>query len=111
VQIAEQRQGAVTVLKPTGPICQADADELRARLSETLVKTQGRYVLDASGVPYVDSRGLEVLVEASEELAASGGVLKLCGATETVREALEVTDLASLFEHYADETTAVRSFL
>jgi anti-anti-sigma factor len=111
VEIQEHRQGAVTVLRPVGPLCADDADVFRARCAEAATRTLGRLVVDASAVPYTDSRGLEVLLELSETLGEAGQSLKLCAATDTVREALELTELSHLFEHYEDVTSGVRSFL
>ena len=71
----------------------------------------GRFVLDAVEIAFVDSRGLECLVEVNEQLMKGGQSLKVCGANETIREILELTDLSSVFEHYADVGSAVRSFL
>ena len=108
----EQKHGAVTVLRPEGPLAGAeDAGELKTRLIELLSSNLGRCVVDASAVPFVDSKGLEALVETNEEMAGSGHVLKLCGANETVRQVLELTELASRFEHFADVNAGVRSFL
>ncbi len=111
MEISETRQGAVTVVKPMGPLVQSDADQFRTRLREVMTKSLGRFVVDASGVPYVDSKGLEALVEATDELSQSGQALRLCGSTETVREVLELTDLSTQFEHFEDVGSAVRSFL
>jgi anti-sigma B factor antagonist len=111
MEILEQRQGAVTVLKPQGPLAAADAEQFQGRLTETLNASLGRFVVDASEIPYLDSRGLEILLEATERLADSGQSLRLCGANETVREVLDLTDLSKLFEHYQDVNSAVRSFL
>lgn len=111
MQIAEQRQGAVTVVRPQGPLCLGDAEQFRAHLSEVLVRSLGRFVVDAAAIPYVDSSGLEALVKITEELGESGRALKLCGACETVRETLDLTELSPLFEHFEDVNTAVRSFL
>ena len=111
MKINEQRQGAVTVLKPEGALLEGAAAVLKQRLMEVLGASLGRFVLDMSAVPYVDSKGLEALVEVTEEMGRSGQALRLCGANKTVREVLELTDLASLFDHFADTNTAVRSFL
>ena len=51
-------------------------------------------MVDLSAVPFVDSKGLEALVEVTEEMGKSGQVLRLCAANKTVREVLELTDLA-----------------
>lgn len=111
MEIVEQRQGAVTVIKPQGPLCQADADQFRKRAGELIARSFGRFVLDASAVAYVDSKGLEALLEVTEMLGQSGQALKMCAANETLREVLDLTDLASIFEPYEDVTAAVRSFL
>jgi anti-anti-sigma factor len=111
MEIVEQRHGAVTVVKPTGPLVQQDAVMFRQRLGDVMSRSLGRFVVDASQVAYVDSQGLEVLVQASEELSGSGRSVRLCGATETLREVLEVTGNAERFEHFADVQSAVRSFL
>jgi anti-anti-sigma factor len=111
MDIQEQRHGAVTVIKPMGPVLQADAVMFRQRLGEVMTRSLGRFVLDVTYVAYVDSPGLEVLVGAGDELSQGGRALRVCGASETLREVLEVTGVADRFEHYADINAAVRSFL
>ena len=110
MEIQEQRQGAVTVLKPLGALCQDDAECFKKRMLEVLGKTLGRFVVDASAVAFVDSRGLEALVEVTEVLAQSGLALKLCGANDTLREVFDMTELSSMFESFEDTNSAVRSF-
>jgi len=111
VALHEQKHGAVTVLRPDVPLVGKDADRFKSRFGELLGESLGRCAVDASQIPYVDSRGLEVLVELNDELAQSGQALKLCGLNETVRKVLELTGLSGRFEHFADVNAAVRSFL
>lgn len=111
MDILEQREGAVTVVKPMGPILLGEAEQLKTKLCDVMGRSLGRFVVDASSVAYVDSRGLEVLVEACEALGDGGQVMRLCGANETLREVLDLTGLSGHFEHFADVHTAVRSFL
>ena len=111
MRITEQRSGAVTVLKPEGPILEADAAAFKQKLMNTLGGSLGRFVVDMSAVPYVDSKGLEALVEVTEEMGRSGQALRLCSPNKTMREVLELTALASMFDHFEDTNTAVRSFL
>lgn len=111
MQIEESRHGAVTVIKPIGALAADDAEAFRAAVNEAMERSLGRFVVDASAIPLADSRGLEVLAEASRTLAESGQSLRLCGIGETLREVLELTELAQIIEHYADVQTGVRSFL
>ena len=111
MRIDEQKQGAVLVLKPVGPLVGDACLELKAALTAATQKTMGRYILDAAAVSFLDSAGLETLLDASEQLIRGGRILKLCAANDTVRDALDLTGLAASFEHYDDVNAAVRSFL
>jgi anti-anti-sigma factor len=111
MEIQEHRHGAVTVIKPRGPLVQADAEGFRASAGDAVGRSMGRCVVDASEVPYVDSQGLEALVALGSALEAAGRTLRMCGVTETVREVLDVTGLADRFEFFEDANAAVRSFL
>jgi len=111
VNLTEQECGAVRLLRPEGPLTAKGADDLKARIDTLIESSLGRCVVDASAVPYADSRGLEVLVEANEQIARTGHPLKLCGVNETLRQVLELTGLAAQFEFFTDANSAVRSFL
>lgn len=88
-----------------------DCAVVKGRVAEAIRGNLGRVVLDLSTVPFVDSKGLEVLVELTEDLGQSGQSLRLCGVNKTVREVLDLTELTNAFEHFEDSNTAVRSFL
>lgn len=111
MRIQEQHQGAVTVLRPEGPVIGEDAAQLKQRLAAAMGKSLGRVVVDLSAVPFVDSRGLEALQETTAALAEGGQALRLCAANETLREVLELTGLSPQFEHFQDVASAVRSFM
>jgi anti-sigma B factor antagonist len=111
MRISEQRQGAITVLKPDGALTVADADDFAAGVQRAMTANMGRVVLDLSAVPFIDSRGLEVLLDLTEAASRGGRALKLCGSNKTLREVLELTDLVSQFEHFDDTQSAARSFL
>ncbi len=111
MKIYEQRQGAVLVLKPEGALVGADVSTFKQRVLQAMESSLGRFVIDLSTVPFLDSAALEAMAELTEELGKSGQVLRLCAANKTVREVMELTDLTSLFDHFEDPNTAVRSFL
>ena len=111
MEIKKKTHGAVTSLKPVGPVVAEEAERVREELLQVHTRSMGRLVLDLSAMPFIDSLGLEALLTVTEELNKTGQALKLCGANEVVREVLELTDLASFFDYYADVQSAVRSFL
>ncbi|MEM9346535.1 MAG: STAS domain-containing protein [Planctomycetota bacterium] len=109
--ITEQRHGAVAVLKPDGPCIQ----ELGESLSEAAIgharSLMGRLVIDLSASPYIDSLGLESLLDLADEIDHRGQTLRLAGVSATVREVLDLTGLTNRFEFHDDTNLAVRSFL
>ncbi len=109
MRIESTRQGDVIILRPRGLLVAADAEELKAVLAKAMDESPPRIVLDASGILFVDSRGLEVLAEAAERMIQQGLMLKLAGANATLAEVLELTELAPLFEHCQDVDMAVGS--
>lgn len=111
MKVDVKKCGSVTVVKPEEPINWSNADEFKSELLELIEKNLGRIVLDASLVSYVDSKGLGLLVEVTQELGESGKTLKLCSVNETMRQVIELTGLWPLFEHFEDVNSAVRSFL
>ncbi len=112
MRIETNRHGAVTVIQPSGPvITEEDATQLRTESFEVLGNTLGRFIMDVTEMTFVDSFGLEALVDITDELSAGGQSLKLCGISDTLREIMAITDITSKFQQFEDVQTAVRSFL
>lgn len=111
MEIQTQYRGAVLVVRPSGPLAGAEAETFKAALEGFVRDNLGRVVIDASALPYVDSKGLESLADTAAELSRSGKGLKLCGANDTLRQVIELTGLSPQFEHFEDANSAVRSFL
>ena len=82
MEIQEQRQGAVTILKPMGALVDPESRVFKEQALETLNKSMGRVLVDSSAIPFVDSTGVEALVDLTEQLAQSGRALKLCAAMD-----------------------------
>ncbi|MBL4699392.1 MAG: STAS domain-containing protein [Phycisphaerales bacterium] len=111
MRIDTNRHGAVTVIHPDGPvITEDDASQLRTQTYEVLGNTLGRFILDATDMVFVDSFGLEALVDITSELEAGGQSLKICEISDTLREIFALTGLTEKFQQFEDVQTAVRSF-
>lgn len=109
MDITEHCQSNVTVLKPAGAVTGEDADRLGQRLTEAMEGSNVRVIVDMSAVTHLDSRALEVLVEATEKLIRGGEVLMLVSPNGVVREVFDLTEVASLFEQYDDLEAAIGS--
>jgi anti-sigma B factor antagonist len=80
-----------------GELDMSTAPELREPLLR-LAKGEGVYVtLDLSGLAFVDSTGLSVLVTGLKRLRQQGGDLTLRSPTPATRRVLEITGLTEVF--------------
>ncbi len=111
MELLTQQRGAVLVVKPTGPLTTAEAETFKSKVRGLIRENLGRIVIDASALHYIDSQGLQSLAEIADELRHSGKGLKLCAASETIQQVIELTGLSPRFEHFEDANSAVRSFL
>lgn len=109
--LEEQSIGAVTVLRPIGPVASAeDAQQFQSQSVRLVRSSLGRFVLDASEMSYVDSTGLEALVDIADQLNTFGHALKISGMSETLSETIRVTQTAESFEPFEQVQDAVRSY-
>lgn len=106
-----KRVGTVDVVTPHGALTEDDAETFVHTMKKRLDAANPRFVLDLADVPYLDSTGIEGIVDAADDLRQRGGRLRLAGATATCREVLELTGHAHRVEFFDDAQSAVRSFL
>lgn len=105
------RQGAVQIVTGTDPITAAFAEDLSDKLAECAGAGLPRIVVDLTAVPLLDSRGLEVLIDAGEYCRQRGGALLVAGANPLCHDILRITGASERLGEFDDVSGAVRSFL
>ena len=94
LDIGEPRsEGDALVLQPRGEIDAATAPDLKLALDHAAATGAREVVLDLSGVSFVDSRGLTVMVAAHERIEAKGARLVTICADPFVRKLFEITGM------------------
>ena len=91
VRDVSERNGSV-VVELAGELDLYNAEELRSALHDAAAREPSRLVIDLTGVEFIDSTALGVLVEARRRLANRRAFL-LAGAGRDVRRTLEVSGL------------------
>lgn len=105
-----QRDG-VTILEPKGKITIGVGDvALREAVHRELEAGHRNILIDMSGVTTIDSSGIGELVSTYTSVSNRGGKLKLLRIPDKVSDILQITQLISVFDSYADEDEALRSF-
>ena len=99
------------LIKPVGPVILSELDSLENALSRAVADWTRRIVIDMSEVPFLDSKGLELLSGYQRQLTGHGLQLKLSGLTDMVCTILDLTQISDRFQTFPDTSTAIRSFL
>jgi anti-sigma B factor antagonist len=111
MKLSDRIQGEVVVLEPKGKIMGGpDASLLHDKLYEYIDKDRKRVVVDLSGVEWMNSTGLGILISGYTTLRNSGGELKLANVTDKIQSLLVITKLVTVFESHDSVEDAIASF-
>ncbi len=100
--------GVVVTL--AGELDLANASLLQKEL-DGITRGGGAVVIDLSGLRFIDSSGLHVLLRAERQLRAAGGQLVLVHAPSAVRRVFELTGLDQHFAWRDSKNAALRTVL
>ena len=103
-----RKAGPITILDLAGRLQSGTTiDGFRGAVRQFIESDDPRLILNMAELDYIDSRGLESLVEVYETLQNNQGQLKLLNPTKRVRELLDITRLSAIFDVETDEAEAV----
>ncbi|MEW6252981.1 MAG: STAS domain-containing protein [Planctomycetota bacterium] len=109
MKVQKQSHGPVTVLAAHGPLTAEESIDLR-RAVETAGASKARHtILDLSDVPFLDSSGIELLLELCGTHLSPHQRPKLAALSETCMEALELTDVLPHLDVFDTVENALRS--
>jgi len=94
------------VLTISGDVDYSRSSELRAAILGVLRAPVARLIIDLSGVGYMDSSGVAVLVEALQTQRKRSGKLVLCDMQPKVKGIFEIARLHTVFIIVADRAAA-----
>ncbi len=106
---AVRRAGEAVVIVVRGEVDLHNSPALRVEILRHLDDPSvRRLVLNLSSVPYMDSSGIAVFVEALQKLRRVGGKVCLTDLQPRVKGLLEIARLDTIFSICPDEATAVK---
>ena len=85
------------VVAPAGRIDTTTAPALERHLESLLAAQERRLIVDLSGVDYISSAGLRVMLALARRMRDSGGALALCGVGGAVQQVFELAGFLPLF--------------
>jgi anti-sigma B factor antagonist len=102
----ESAASGAHVINVRGEIHVSTAPRFSQRLSEAIDNGKTAVVLDLSGVEFIDSTGLSVLLSGLRRISQVQGCLALVCANPTVLRLFQITSLDETFDIFADRPSA-----
>ena len=105
--VALDRSGVVMTLRIAGDVTSASEGELMAGYAQAVEDGAGAIILDFSGLEYMNSGGIGLLVTLLVRAQRGGVRLLASGLSDHYREILSLTRLDEAIEIHEDEEAAV----
>ena len=97
MDIQKEKRSGVTVVAPRGRIDSVTSSALEQALVQSLDAGERRLVVDLTGVDFISSAGLRVLLVLAKRLGGGKGSVVLCSLSDPVRQVFELAGFLSLF--------------
>lgn len=91
----------IAVITISGRLDAATVNQLDRAFTEAQAARNRVFIIDMSGLHYVSSSGLRVLLTGRNNARRRGGDVLLCGLTSSVREVFDMVGFTGVFNIYA----------
>jgi len=101
----------ILIAAPSGELDHHQAERLRAKIDAEYDKASCRHILlDMSGVTFMDSSGIGMIIGRYKNAEASGGRLIICGMSENISKIYEISGLAKIIQRVDSVEAALNFF-
>jgi len=108
LEIGSETQGDFRILRLTGRLDTETSADFELAAHDLTTAGDRRFVVDLSGISYVSSAGLRVLLALAKQTEAQGGALRLSGMSHGVRQVFDLSGFSKLFSIAPDVNGALR---
>ena len=110
VEVSDESDKDVSVIALNGRLDAGSAEGVLTGVKKLLAQNRVKIILDMSGVEFIDSAGVGILLASYRAVDAKGGTLKICAIQHQVEGILSLTRLGEFFEVFKDRASAEKDF-
>ena len=110
VSIKEEAKGDILVLRISGRLDAVSSPNAERKVFDYINKGQQKLLIDFSGVDYLSSAGMRMLLSVSKKLKTLTGKLILCSVTLNVMDVLKMSGFDHVLEIAMTEEDGLRKF-
>ena len=106
MEIVKDSLNGAPMLRPAGKIDTTTAAEFEAAIADVLGDQPKLLAIDFTGVSYISSAGLRVMLMAAKKMKPVAGTIALFGMSDQIREVFQISGFAAMFTIATTEETA-----
>jgi anti-sigma B factor antagonist len=107
IEIQQEQHGTTRILALSGRLDTDTSADVELALQDLLAAGERNFLIDLTGIGYVSSAGLRVLLGTAKQLEGGKGSLRLCGLNASVRQVFDVAGFSKLFALFPDRAAAL----
>ncbi len=96
IEISEEKAGSVRILALSGRLDTETAPDFELKAHDLFTEGDRHFVVDLSGIDYVSSAGLRVLLSLAKQVDGGKGSLQLCGLPPHVKQVFDLAGFSKL---------------
>jgi len=97
MEITEEKRGDVKIIALRGRLDAVTSPDVEKRLLAMVAQGDVRIALDLSGLSYISSMGLRVLMAVAKQVQTGGGRMAFAALSSTVQEIFKLAGFMELF--------------
>lgn len=110
MEITTNEENGICIAALSGKLNTANATDAESALMELLDQGKHSLLLDFSGVDYIASSGLRVLLKLAQRMKNEGGNLRLCSANDSVNNVFRISGFDKILEIHESKQQALQGF-
>jgi anti-sigma B factor antagonist len=103
----ESRENGIIILTVNGNLDAEGTQAMEEKVLALLEAGETSLLFDFSGLDYINSSGLRILVLAYQRLKKASGRVAICGVKDYIQEVFEVSGYDKIFPLFRDREGAV----
>jgi anti-anti-sigma factor len=110
VSIKEETSGDILILRMTGRLDAVSSPTAERKVFDYVNKEQHKILFDFSGVDYLSSAGMRMLLSVAKKLKTLSGKLVIFGITTNVMDVLKMSGFDHVLELTGSQEEGLRKF-
>lgn len=111
MKVTKSQHGAIAILSIAGAVLSEELDTFDAKFEDCISEGIYKIVLDLQNVSFVDSAGLEKILDTASDLGKRGGDLRVSSLNDVCSDIFRTTKMDSLVQVFDDREGALRSLV